>query len=250
MDIEIKVEDSYLNTDAAYWERLGEFYSQNVWNLTPEEAAERVQLCFSSFEYEYAVKWFEISAYSKNRLVGFMRVMRDPENDTRWFFADVHTAKKHRHKGIATQMYEAAIGLVSRYEAAKTITASVSPSNENSVKLHQKMGFVDTGRFPCFADFEFEDETEYEYLVLNRYPAIDGPVHRRILYRLMKQYMKSQGMSEGKPSDRVKAMFKEAKENEKVIFDIIWNGNDPAGFAFSGDESIEFINITGKCVKD
>lgn len=84
MNIEFKIADSYLNIGDDYWDELGAFYAENVWKLAPDECTKRVKLCFSSFEYEFAVKWYEISAMSKGKLVGFMRAMRDPDDDTRW----------------------------------------------------------------------------------------------------------------------------------------------------------------------
>lgn len=61
----VKIADSYLNIGDDYWDELGAFYAENVWKLAPDECTKRVKLCFSSFEYEFAVKWYEISAMSK-----------------------------------------------------------------------------------------------------------------------------------------------------------------------------------------
>ncbi len=243
MDIRVEVVDSYRNISDEYWERLGRFYSENVWKMT-DDAAERVRTCFTAFEYEYAVKWFEISAFYHDEIVGFMRMLRNPDDDSEWYICDVHAANKYRHRGIASAMYKEAFQLVKSYESVEYIMASVSASNTKSIGLHQKFGFVDTGKYPHFCNFSFDDdETMLKCRILTEYPAFNGDVHRRILYRLMRQYFAKEGLTTERPADRVKKMFKKMENHPDCKFGIIWCGNNPVGFRFTDrDEKLEFIN--------
>lgn len=257
MDIDIRIADSYRTVDKNYWKRIGKFYAENVWKLPVGEATERVRVCFASFEKEYAVKWFEIAAYQAKEMVGFMRLLRDPDDDTRWFVCDVHTAIKCRRNGIATKMLESAIETVKGFESAEYIVSSISASNKSSIGLHEKLGFTDTKVYPQFANFEFEDdETEYKLRILLEYPAKNIDSHRRILYKLMRRYMEKQ-MSQKKDiyvlnkgpyslSDSARIVKKmisvaESDENEGELA-IIWNGNNPIGFKYlEHNEELRFV---------
>lgn len=271
MDLDIKIIDSYRTVDKKYWERIGRFYAENVWKLPIKEAAERLKVCFTAFEAEYAVKWFEIAAYQGKEMVGFMRLLRNPDDDTRWFICDVHTAVKCRRQGIASKMLESAIETVKEFESAEYIISSISASNKASIGLHKKLGFADTGVYPNFANFEFEDdETEFELRILQEYPVQNIDVHRRILYKLMRKYLAEKTCKEAKqcvaekhkekekkqesvsfekdmfksgtPSTIVKQMLARVEEQDQVKFSIIWCGNNPVGFKYTDkNENITFI---------
>lgn len=239
MKIRIELVDSYRNLPEDYWQRLGAFYAENVWNMTTEEATGKIRDLFADYEAEYAVKWYEVFAYSKDKLVGCMRILRNPGNRTRWYFCDVHTGKKYRKKGVATAMYEKAIQTVETFYAAEYIDASISAENAGSIALHKKMGFYDTGKSPKFAHFWFEpDETRYERRLLLEYPARDSEIHRRILYKLYRSYQKSLGAE--KPQNvakEVKAMLSEYDD-----FRLVFCGNRAIGFRYcKQDTQILFV---------
>lgn len=180
--MEIKTVDSHLNLPKSYWKRLGKFYADNVWDVSVARATYKVQDLFLEYEREYAVKWLEITAYIEGKLVGCMRVLRNPDDRTKWFFGDVHTDAGFRRQGVASAMYESAISAVRDFYAAECIEASVSLHNTNSIGLHEKMGFVNTGRKPSFANLGFEeDEIIFQLELLTECPMEDTPENRKLL---------------------------------------------------------------------
>lgn len=116
------------------------------------------------FEYNFAVKWYAVQVYKKSALAGFMHVFRYPDAENKWYFCDVHTMPEYQRKGVATMMYEKALELVSCYDRANTVIASVDPGNGASVALHKKHGFIRTGTKPDFPEMTFAPgEVLFEY---------------------------------------------------------------------------------------
>lgn len=161
-EIKIVVVDSHRNLKNSYWNRLGAFYKKNVCRGSKKALADFVRQAFCSYETDYGVKWFEITAYAEKELVGCMRVLRNPVDEKGWFFCDVNTDSSYRRAGVASAMYEEGLKLVREFYAAEYVEASVDIKNDASVKLHEKHGFHDTGEYPEFAHFAFEEsETMY-----------------------------------------------------------------------------------------
>lgn len=134
------------------------------------------------FEYRFAVKWHAIQVYAGDELAGFMHVVRHPERPYEWYICDVHTMEPFRKRGVATRMYEKAFEIVYEYEKAYRITSSVKDDNIPSIKLHEKMGFHNSGEASVFPDLFFEEgETIYEYYFATAVPARDTPKHREVL---------------------------------------------------------------------
>lgn len=137
------------------------------------------------FEYRYALKWYAVQVYSGKKLAGFMHVVRHPERVEEWYICDVHTMEEYRKQGVATLMYQKAFEIVSRYDKAYRITASVKNDNVASLKLHEKMGFFDTGADSVFPELIFEEgETMHEYYFATKLPVKDCERHRMIFERM------------------------------------------------------------------
>lgn len=220
-ELEIQVVDSFRNLPENYWRKLGSFYTRNVWTQSVAKATRLVKDSCLAFEYEYAVKWFLITAYVEKQMVGTMRALRNPEDETRWFFCDVHVDKDYKRQGIASAMYERAFELVKEFGAAEFVEASIEPGNEKSILLHEKFGFESTGDPAHFAHFSFEDgEVMYKVPVLLEYPVVDGAVHRKILMELLRDYLGKRSVA--------KEVSQMIKNND--YFTIIWCGNRPVGF--------------------
>ncbi len=244
MKPKIVITDSHRNLPEDYWEKLSEFYKENVWgsdssNDENPAGAERIRDFYTEYELEYGVKWFEIAAYLSDKMVGVMRVLRNPKYRTKWYFCDVHTALGYRKKGIASCMYKEAIRLVEEFYAAEYIEASVSAKNAASIALHEKLGFYDTGKASSFANFFFEeDETIFERRLLLEYPADDTAPQRRIVLKYLKKHFENLGE---KPANGYKPIIDKMfayKENLSLIF----CGENVVGFSYGNeDETIEFI---------
>ncbi len=115
-------------------------------------------------EYELAVKWFALTAHIEDELAGFMHLIRHPERDYEWYCCDVNAIDPYKRQGIATAMYREAVSLLLQYGKACRITASVNSHNIASVKLHEKLGFLNTHEPPFFNGLNFNpDETVYEH---------------------------------------------------------------------------------------
>lgn len=211
--IEIKIYDTWDNLPACYWKEM-----------------------IVDFEKEFAVKQYAIFAYVESEMAGFMRVLRNPDDVCEWYICDVHVNEQHKRKGIATLMYERTIEIVSGYERATKIITSVSASNKASVMLHKKLGFIDAGITPSFADYTFaEDETAYCYwLEAKLYPAKNVPIHVEILFPIWKTYMSEIGENHTDEGLRNGLMNRLdiSQSHENVFFELMWSGNNAIGFAF------------------
>ena len=158
----IRIYDSHRNLPKDYWDKLGAFYSAEVWGISKEEARDKVIDLFLEYESEYAVKNYELLAFYGKKLVGVMRVLRHPDKREGWYFCDVNVAASHRKKGVASFLYESALDLVNTFYATEYVEASVSSNNEASIALHKKFGFTDTGKKSSYANFSFDiSETLY-----------------------------------------------------------------------------------------
>ena len=211
-DIEIKVFDSCNNLPDSVWSEM-----------TRE------------LEKEFAVKWYVIFAYSRDEIVGFMRILRNPDNVCQWYIGDVYVCEEARRRGIAKQMYDEAIELINQYHQAADIITSVSAKNKASIALHKKLGFYDSEIKSKFLDFQFEDdETIYHYWLSKYYPAKNVPIHIEMLFPMWKKYMIEIGEEETDDDllNGLVARINIANSNENVYFDMIWSGNIAIGFAF------------------
>lgn len=119
-------------------------------------------------EYELAVKWFALTAYADGRLAGFMHVIRHPERDYEWYCCDVNAIDPYKRQGIATAIYREAVSLLLQYGKACRMTASISSANLPSVKLHEKLGFINTHEAPSFKGLYFGTMRRSTSIILQR----------------------------------------------------------------------------------
>lgn len=211
--IEIKIYDTWDNLPACRWKET-----------------------IVDFEKEFAVKQYAIFAYVENEIVGFMRVLRNPDDVCEWYTCDVHVGDSCRRKGIATLMYKKTIEIVAEYERATKIITSISASNVASIKLHKKIGFIDTGITSSFADYTFEkDETKYCYwLEAKLFPARNVPIHMERLFPMWKAYMIEIG-EKYTDEDLRNGLINRlniSQSHENIFFELMWCGNDMVGFVF------------------
>jgi len=230
-----KIKDSHLNMTKKTEDALTNFFME-VKGLGEENAREQVHFC-DWFEKEHAVKWFEVIVWQEKIVVGYLRCLRNPLLATEWYIGDVHVRKAYRRQGIATHMYEKTIDAVMEFEAAERIRSSVHSDNGNSIKLHEKMGFQNTGR-PCdFPTFYFDEkETEYCKVLYQYFPipkkeerAVELllPLYRRYLMKNVLNYKEDEKAEEKTLRD----YFEKASKGE-LTFEAIWCGNRLVGFHY------------------
>ena len=104
----------------------------------PRDAAEGQTGFCDWYEKDYAVKWFEVTAWEDGAVVGYLRCLRDPNDVRRWYVGDVHVRVAFFRKGVATAMYELMIATVQEYEAAEKLIAAIKRDNVRSIGLHKK----------------------------------------------------------------------------------------------------------------
>ncbi len=199
-----------------------------------------------AYEKAFAVKWYAIFAFVEKEFVGFLRLLRNPDDVCQWYICDVHTVSKYQRMGIASEMYFTAIHLVREYDQATHIAASVSASNLPSIHLHNKLGFVNSTEKSRFADFNFEeDETLYYYWLANRFPAKNTPIHRDLLLPMWISYKQEKGECghmQDWENELVHSLNK-ATVSDDFTFDIIWSGNYAIGFVMASTESVELYIV-------
>ena len=227
--IEIKIYDTWDNLPACRWKEL-----------------------IVDFEKEFAVKQYAIFVYVENEIVGFMRVLRNPDDVCEWYTGDVYVCDKYRRKGIATLMYKKTIEIVAEYGRATKIITSISASNVASIKLHKKIGFIDTGITPSFANYGFEkDATKHCYwLEAQLFPSRNArnvPIHMEKLFPMWKAYMIEIGEKDTDEDLRNGLINRlNTQSHGNIFFELMWCGYNMVGFVFySVDGGIKDVILPG-----
>lgn len=231
--IRYQIIDSHRNMSQKRRNDLVDFFMEV--KSAPEEAAEKqVDFC-DWYESEYAVKWFEVLAVNitENKIAGYLRCFRNPDDVKQWYIGDVHVRAEYRKQGIATRMYQKVFSELERYEAAENVISAVRKDNNNSIRLHEKMGFVDTKESCVFAAFFVDkDETKYQKW-LYRYLPVPEDIEVDKLHEILMPVYKNSINTKDKRNnqDDLRDILKRMKNGE---FDIetIWCGNRLVGFKY------------------
>lgn len=244
-----KIMDSHLRLTKVTEGALTDFFME-VKGLGEEAAREQARFC-DWFEREFAVKWFEVITWQDGRVVGYLRCLRNPMLATEWYIGDVHVRRANRRQGIATHMYEKAIATVMKYEAAEHVISSVHPENGNSIKLHEKMGFQNTGR-PCdLPTFYFDEkETEYRKMLYQYFPIPNKESAVEMMLPLYRKYLVENVLNykedEKAEKKTLREYFEKASKGE-LTFEAIWCGNRLVGFRYrEKDKEITYIESEKK----
>lgn len=108
-------------------------------------------------------KWFTIVAFKDYRPVGrvnFIRNNRDPLN---WYLGDLVVVPEFRRQRIASKMISKGLEFISlRSSGGEFVYSYIEKDNLPSLKLHESLGFMNSGEIKPFMDLIFgEDETTY-----------------------------------------------------------------------------------------
>ena len=231
--IRYQIIDSHRNMSQKRRNDLVDFFMEV--KSAPEEAAEKqVDFC-DWYESEYAVKWFEMLAsdISENKIAGYLRCFRNPDDVKQWYIGDVYVRAGYRKQGIATRMYQKVFSELERYEAAENVISAVRKDNKNSIGLHEKMGFVDT-KEPCVfaAFFVDKDETKYQKWLYRYLPVPEDFELEKLYEILLPVFEKSIDPKDKRNNqDDLRDILIRMKNGE---FDIetIWCGNRLVGFKY------------------
>ena len=231
--IRYQIIDSHRNMSQKRRNDLVDFFMEV--KSAPEEAAEKqVDFC-DWYESEYAVKWFEVLAVNitENKIAGYLRCFRNPDDVKQWYIGDVHVRAEYRKQGIATRMYQKVFSELERYEAAENVISAVRKDNNNSIRLHEKMGFVDTKELCVFAAFFVDkDETKYQKW-LYRYLPVPEDIEVDKLHEILMPVYKNSINTKDKRNnqDDLRDILKRMKNGEYDI-ETIWCGNRLVGFKY------------------
>ncbi|MBQ6104431.1 MAG: GNAT family N-acetyltransferase [Lachnospiraceae bacterium] len=239
-----KVIDSHRTMTKKTRKALEEFF-QEVKGAPAEVARRQVDFCWD-YERQYAVKWFEVLSWDGDKVVGYLRCMRDPETVKRWYVGDVHVRKAYWQQGIATQMYAEVFATLQDYDSAEKVVVSIDKDNVRSIGLHTKLGFRDT-KEPCvFADFYAqENETCYEkllFMVLD--PPRDPEIGVKFILPVWTEWKKQCGtfVDEEEARSSLLTVLRQATEGA-VRFETIWNGMNLCGFRMNDGTTKEYNKL-------
>lgn len=237
-----EVIDSHRNLSKRKRSALTEFFCEAK-GLQKPDATRVVSFC-EWYEHEYAVSRFEVIAWDGERVVGYLRCLRDPKDATRWYVGDVHVRMSHRQLGIATQMYAEVFAELGEYESAEQVIAAIRKDNKVSIRLHEKCGFRDTNE-PCeFADFYVvPDENKFRKWLYKCLPPCEPEQAVQFLKPLWNEMKKENGIYAGAAAEK-KILLKKLKEAEEGLcrFDTIWCGNRLVGFRMKDDSGETVYN--------
>ena len=228
MSVRFIITDSHKNMSKKRKDALLGFFCE-VKGIDKEAAEKQVEFC-DWYESEFAVKWFEVLAVDNGDIAGYLRCFRNPDDVHQWFIGDVHVRTKYRRTGIASRMYERVFSELERYEAAENIISAVRKDNINSIGLHTKMGFYDTGE-PCrFATFFVdENETKYQKWLYRHMPAPDEVSVEKLTEVFLPVWLEAEKTNAGKAKKELKAVLNKARK-EGYEIGTVWCGNRLVGF--------------------
>ena len=235
-----EVTDSHRKMSKRTKKALADFFCE-VKGIAREAAEGQTGFC-DWYEKEFAVKWFEVTAWENGAVVGYLRCLRDPQDVRRWYVGDVHVRVAFFRKGVATAMYELMLRTLTGFEAAEKLIAAVRRDNVRSIGLHTKMGFKDT-KEPCdFADFYVcEDETKYERWLYQIFPVpnVEGAVERML--PLYSAWRKQRGKTSKAAARKALCEILQHAEEGTARLESIWCGNRLVGFRMDeGSGEIEY----------
>lgn len=238
-----EVIDSHRKMNSNRREELNNFF-QTVKNVSRDKAWEHVDFC-DWYEKEFAVKWMEAIAFDGSKVVGYLMCLRHPTCLEEWFIGDVYVLEEYRGRNIATKLYGKTIDAVKEYSAAQRIVSSVHRDNVNSIKLHEKVGFTNTGR-PCkFPNLYFdENEVMFQFDILEGYPISEVESGVEQLLPLWIEYKRSIGQvdSTDQLKEELYELLVQAVEKEVYEFEAIFSGYKLVGFSYWNDvEEFEYI---------
>ena len=240
MPIRYSVIDSHKNMSSRRRDSLVSFFCE-VKGISGEDAVRQVEFC-DWYESEYAVKWFEVVAADGTDVAGYLRCFRNPDDIRQWYIGDVHVRNRYRRRGVATRMYMKVFTELERYEAAENVVAAVRKDNRNSIELHKKMGFEDTGE-PCrFASFFIdENETKYQKWLYRYLPVPENIGIDKLMELFLPIWTQNpdSSNSDGKAKDEalkkakreLRKLLERMKRNE-VEVETIWCGNRLTGLKY------------------
>ena len=228
--MKIVVRDSHRNLNRIDKALLADFFRE-VKGMNKEDSFSQAMFCSEYFEYEFAVKWFEVIAYNGFKVVGYLRCLRFPDDATKWYIGDVNVRKAYRRKGIASKMYETVFEVLKRYCDAKCVCASVSKENAPSISLHKKFGFTDSYS-PCtFKNFWFDPkESEYDKLLYRYYPVPDTDKTFDFIWPMFEGFLKTKEdeVPENEAKEMLNDLIAESLLGKEPLI-AIFLGNDLAG---------------------
>lgn len=214
--------DSHKKLGAGKRKALKEFFCI-VKQLDEEGARQQVEFC-EWYEHEYAVKWLEAVAYDGNKVVGYLRCLRNKDICEEWFIGDIHVLGEYRKRHIASKLMKKTINEVMEYGAAERIISSIDKNNYKSIGLHNKLGFFDTMKECHFEPFFFDtNETMYQLDLIQNWPVINMEESIRLLTEVWKEY-------KGCDDEAAATQLREILEREGSNFKITWCGYKIIGF--------------------
>lgn len=235
--------DSHRKMNINRREELNNFF-QNVKNVSREKAWEHVDFC-DWYEKEFAVKWMEAIAFESGKVVGYLMCLRHPSCTEEWFIGDVYVLEEYRGRNIATKLYEKTIDAVQDYSAAQRIISSVNRDNVKSIKLHEKVGFVNTGKTCEFPNLYFDkNEVMFQFDILEGYPISEVESGVEQLLPLWIEYKKSIGQVDSPDKLKKELYVLLIKAVEKGVYECeaIFSGYKLVGFSYWNDkEEVEYI---------
>ena len=241
--ITYRVVESHTNMSAKTREALENFFCR-VKGQNESEAAVQVDFCYECFEKIYAVKWFEVVAWCKGRVVGYLMCLRNPDDVSNWYVGEIHVDPEFKRRGIATAMYEKVFDKLSDYDLAKILCASVHPGNTASIGLHRKVGFKDSGLHTAFPGLMVDDdETEYRYKLYKTLKIPYADAAQKVIKPVWDKYVSEH--SDTLHIKKTNAFFREVLEEAergKNDFRALFYGNEIAGFKFHKDGKLYYYN--------
>ncbi len=241
--ITYRVVETHKNMKARTREAIEAFFC-HVKGQNESEAALQAEFVYECFEKIYAVKWFEVMAWCKGRVVGYLMCLRNPEDVSNWYVGEIHVAPEFQRRGIATGMYEKVLDTLQDYDLAKTLCASIHPGNTASIALHRNIGFKDSGTPTAFPGLMVdEDETEYRYKLFKTLKIPYADAAQKVIKPVWDIYVKEH--KEDLNIKKTNAFFREVLEEAergKNDFRAIFYGNEIAGFKFHKDGKLYYYN--------
>ena len=87
------------------------------------------------------VTFYVLAKTENDKIVGFAQFFQNKNNDSVWTYGDLVINENYTRKGIATKLIECGLHELEK-KNAKTLLTFIDKDNEASVKLHEKLYFI------------------------------------------------------------------------------------------------------------
>lgn len=128
-----------IKTDLLHFEQISKEQLYEVLQLRSDVFVLEQESLYRDMDGQDAVAWHVLAYGDEDTVVGVVRILKDPKDQSCFKIGRVAVAKIARGQGIAVELMERAHGFITKQEAAERIEIS---AQEHLQKFYNNLGYV------------------------------------------------------------------------------------------------------------